>query len=423
MRFGNSVVMAMLVALLCSTITLAATPVEITIGYYESTAGLGQYSITMEQLIQEFMEANPHITVKSTFTGYKAFFDRLPVELAAGTGPDVWLCDGVLVDQYAAQGFALDLSDYVAALPNPENYFGIENNRSPDGRLWAFPQGIQSSALFYNKEQFDKAGVAYPTDKWTLDDLRANAKKLTVDANNDGVPEVYGYRSFNHITEGWSSIIRSFGGGMLDAQRRNSKFNDPNTVAALQYMVDMILVDRVSPPATTSGPFNWFPNQLVSMQTGLYVRTDGANKAGFEYDVTAVPSGPAGRFNPVIINSWVINSRSSKAKQDAAWAWIEFFSSERAQQVWAELGEAVPVNRRVALSVFMQLRVPPANRMAFVTGMDHAMTLDPNPVWSDWQAAATSALTPAFRGQQSVAEAALKAHEAVQVILDEFYKR
>lgn len=423
MRFGKSVVLALLLAMLYSVGTMAAEPVEITIGYYESTAGLGQYNIVMEQLIKEFMAANPHITVKSTFTGYRAFFDKLPVELAAGTGPDVWLCDGVLVDQYAANGFALDLTDYIAAMPNPQNYFGIENNRDPNGRIWAFPQGIQSSALFYNKEHFDKAGVAYPTDKWTLNDLRAIAKKLTTDANNDGVPEVYGYRSFNHITEGWSSIIRSFGGGMLDDQRRNSRFNDPNTIAALQYMVDMILVDRVSPPATTSGPFNWFPNQLVSMQTGLYVRTDGANKAGIDYDVTVVPSGPAGRFNPVIINSWVINSHTSKAKQDAAWAWVQFFASEKAQQIWAELGEAVPVNRKVAINVFMQLRVPPANRMAFVTGMDNAMTLDPNAVWNQWQTAATNALTPAFRGQQSVAEAALKAHEAVQNILDEFYKK
>jgi multiple sugar transport system substrate-binding protein len=423
MRLGKLIVLVVLMALSCSTFAMAATPVEITIGYYESTAGLGQYNIIMDQLIQEFMQANPHIKAKSSFTGYRAFFDRLPVELAAGTGPDVWLSDGVLVDQYSAQGFVLDLTDLVAAMPNPGNYFGIDSNRDPNGRIWAFPQGIQSSALFYNMEHFDKAGIAYPTDKWTLDDVRAIAKKLTTDANSDGTPEVYGYRSFNHITEGWSSIIRSFGGGMLDQQRRNSKFNDPNTIAALQFMVDMILVDRVSPPANTSGPFNWFPNQLVSMQTGLYVRTDGANKAGFNYDVTAVPSGVAGRYNPVIINSWVINAHTDKAKQEAAWAWIQFFSSEHAQQVWAELGEAVPVNRKVAINVFMQLRVSPANRMAFVTGMDYAMPLDPSPVWSEWQTAATNALTPAFRGTQSVVEAATKAHEAVQRILDQFYQK
>jgi len=410
------------VLLVCSLgLVSAAESVEIKIGYYESSGGLGQYSIMMNQIIEEFMKAHPGIRMTPSVAAYSSFFAKLPVELAAGTGPDVWLCDGVLVDQYSAQGLALDLTDRLAAMPNPNDYFGIDANRDPDGRIWAFPQGLQSSALFHSKEHFELAGLAPPTDKWTYGDLRKAAQKLTADTDSDGVPNRYGFRSFNHVTEGWFPIIKAFGGGLLDATRRKSLVNSPKTIEALSYMVDMVLVDRSSPPATTSGPFNWFPQGLVSMQIGLFVRTDAANKGKIDYDVTQVPSGLAGRFNPVIVNSWVINADTSKTKQDAAWEWIKYFSGEHAQTMWAELSEAVPVNRKVAVTHFVKSQAAPKNRMAFVTGLDYAAPLDPSPVWSNWVNAVTSALTPAFRGTVSVNEAAANAHQGVQQALDAFY--
>lgn len=400
----------------------ANEPVTITIGYYESSGGLGQTGQTMEALIREFMELNPHITVNTTVAPYGAFFQRLPVELAAGVGPDVWLSDGVLIDQYAAQGFALDLTDLIESELDPDLYFGIDDNRDPNGRVWAFPQGLQSTALFYNEEMFESVGINFPTSEWTLDELRLVARRLTIDKDGDGVTDQYGFRSINHITEGWFPIMKAFGGGALDSNWRNSIFNTPESLAALQFMVDMIYVDGSSPaPGQRGNHFNWFPNQVVAMQYGLYVRTFAANQAPFNYNVTQIPLGPAGRANPVIVNSWIINSRSSAAQQRAAWEWVKFFSGERGQTVWAELGEAVPINRQVALETFLASTDPPAGRMAFIEGLAYSTPLDTNAVWSDWQSAATSALDPAFRGSMPLAEAALNAHQGVQLLLDEFY--
>ena len=35
---------------------------------------------------------------------------------------------------------------------------------------------------YFNKRMFDEAGVAYPTDDWTYDDMLAAAEKLTIKA-------------------------------------------------------------------------------------------------------------------------------------------------------------------------------------------------------------------------------------------------
>lgn len=422
---GRHPVLGMLLVVLLalgSNVSMAAENVEITIGYYESTGGLGQHGVVMNSIIEQFMAEHPHIKVSTSIAGYGDFYAKLPVELAAGVGPDVWLSDGVLIDQYSGQGFALDLTDRIEREIDTKNIFGLEDNRDPNGRIWAFPQGVQSSALFYNKEMFDSAGLRFPDESWTMNDLREAARLLTRDSGGRGTPDRFGFRAANQITEGWYPIIRAFGGSALDDSRRRSRFADRETIDGLEFMTRMIFEDQSSPATGVGGSnFNWFPQQLVAMQFGIYNRTFAANQAGFDYDVTVMPYGPAGRFNPVIVNSWIINAHSDQAKQEAAWAWIKFFAGEKAQTAWADLGEAISINRDVAIATFSRSQAAPDNVMAFVEGLNDSTPLDSSPVWSSWQSAATKALDPAFRGNVGIEEAAINADHAIQVILDEYY--
>ena len=55
----------------------------------------------------------------------------------------------------------------------------LEAYKTPDG-YYGLPRDFQTIVLFYNKDMFDAAGVAYPTADWTYDDLRNAAKKLTM---------------------------------------------------------------------------------------------------------------------------------------------------------------------------------------------------------------------------------------------------
>ena len=41
-----------------------------------------------------------------------------------------------------------------------------------EGKLYGIPKDFDTNAVFYNKEIFDQAGVAYPTDDWTFEDFR-----------------------------------------------------------------------------------------------------------------------------------------------------------------------------------------------------------------------------------------------------------
>jgi multiple sugar transport system substrate-binding protein len=49
-----------------------------------------------------------------------------------------------------------------------------------DQGTWALPTSTDATVLTYDPAAFDKAGVNYPTTQWTLDDLIAAVKKLTI---------------------------------------------------------------------------------------------------------------------------------------------------------------------------------------------------------------------------------------------------
>ena len=59
---------------------------------------------------------------------------------------------------------------------------------APDGDYYGLPADAQAQVFAYNKKMFDAAGVAYPTDDWTWDDLREAAIKLT-----DPAKEQFGF--------------------------------------------------------------------------------------------------------------------------------------------------------------------------------------------------------------------------------------
>lgn len=181
-RFVSLTVSMMLVLFLFMTgCSSSADPqgsgdqVELKLGFYSS----GASDAKMQELIDGFMKKHPNIKVTTETAPYGQFFQKLDTRIAAGNAPDLWLSDGVLVAKYAERGAIKDLTEWIDKDLNKEDYYGLDFNKDAEGRYWAVPQGIQIGVLFYNKDLFDQAGVSYPTEDWTYDDLKKAAAKLT----------------------------------------------------------------------------------------------------------------------------------------------------------------------------------------------------------------------------------------------------
>lgn len=66
------------------------------------------------------------------------------------------------------------------------------------GHLFALAPTFSASVLYYNKGIFDKAGVAYPTDGMTWDELFALAGKVTK-TSKQAEGRIYGFSMSRYL--------------------------------------------------------------------------------------------------------------------------------------------------------------------------------------------------------------------------------
>jgi multiple sugar transport system substrate-binding protein len=397
----------------------------LTIGYYAAAGS--EADTTMRELIDEFSDANPDVTVKVQSAPYGDFFKRLRTQMAGGNAPDVFLSDGALVQGFAARGSLRDLSSYAEQL-DPSEYFGIDAHRDAEGKLWAFPQAAQAPVLYYNKAMFDAAGLPVPTDNWTYDDLAEAGRALTVDENNDGQPETYGFRAYSPgFTESWWPMILAFGGEVIDSSREVVTIDSPESAEALKWIADAIdpktgFAPDVKTTEALGGVHELFANQRVAMAFGSYARAQSAIAGGVDFDVVRMPTGPSGdRGEVAIVNAWAVNAQANDKEAEAAWRWIKFFSGEDPQTKWAELGEGIPINSAVAESDgFLGASTPPSNRQPFLDALKVGEDLGENAVWSEYVDAIGSQVTAALSGDESIADALRNGQQSAQESIDRF---
>jgi multiple sugar transport system substrate-binding protein len=116
-----------------------------------------------------------------------------------------------------------------------------------NGKLYGFPRDNGTEVIFYNKALFRKAGLPYPKDDWTWDDLRSLARTLTVRTGNR--VSQYG---FAFETSWWRLYMWENGAELFDSLSHPTKvtFDSPAAIQAIQFMGDLITKDKVTPPAS-----------------------------------------------------------------------------------------------------------------------------------------------------------------------------
>jgi multiple sugar transport system substrate-binding protein len=138
---------------------------------------------TFQPALEALDEAHPEGDVALETVPQADFSQNLNAQIAAGTLPDVVRVPGLLVQQWLRQGAFLDLTDRLGDADLDDFYPGpLEQFRWQD-KLWGLPDTAAPELVFYNKAMFDAAGLAYPTDDWTFEEMRRAAIQLTLDAD------------------------------------------------------------------------------------------------------------------------------------------------------------------------------------------------------------------------------------------------
>jgi multiple sugar transport system substrate-binding protein len=402
MRILNATVFATL--LLATLLSGSGARAETTITY--QFWGSPQEVEAWNSVARSFEAEHPGIKVNVEASDWDSYWEKLKVKMAGGTPPDVFAMDAPLYRDWQSRGVLLNLSPYIAKTPGLfDGVYPItlEAYETEDG-YYGLPRDFQTIVLYYNKDMFDAAKVAYPNDSWTWDDLRKTAAKLTLDKNSDGKIDQWGFWAEAYDMEPlWGALVWSFGGEVLDAPGGKTLIGSEKATAAFQFLSDMWLTDKSMPSAEQLkqyGTDGFFAGISAMGVSGHWVVPDYAPQK-FKWDVAPMPKGPAGRATSVNSAGFVI-AKDSK-HPDEAWEFVKYAFGDKGQAELAKIGLAIPVRESVAKSPAYLDQATKIDHALFVHALDYAHMKPVFKGYDEWSSAVGDALNMIWSGEMSVA--------------------
>ena len=158
-----------------------------------------------------------------------------------------------------------------------------------DGAQYGIPRDFDTIALFYNKDLFDAAGIAYPDDTWDWETFRATAEQLTDDSAG-----IWGAGMQTSWQENYYNFIYQNEGRLLNDDMTESLVDEPAACEAFEYLTGFF-TDNLTPSIAIqqSNPVadSLFPAGQVAMMTGGSFRAGTYAGADANIDVAPLPQG------------------------------------------------------------------------------------------------------------------------------------
>lgn len=168
-------------------------------------------TVYYQPLIEAFEKAYPDVTVELVDLGSSDYQTVLATQLT-GSGSDFDVVTVKDVPGYTTlvnKGVLEPLDSYIERDGiDVTEYKGLTDQIKISDQLYELPFRSDFWVVYYNKDVFDKAGIAYPTNDMTFEEYDALARQLSVDVPGQ---EVYG--AHYHT---WRSAVQLF--GILDGK-------------------------------------------------------------------------------------------------------------------------------------------------------------------------------------------------------------
>ena len=392
-----------------STSTPAAESGPVTITYSNFISNAGNEK-NLAKIVAAFHKANPKITVKVKTLAYDAYGTALQTDLAAGTAADVFdingpsaygplQTNGVLAELKGVNG-----SDYNKALLD---------SYASGGKQYALPTSFSDVVLYYNKDLFDAAKVAYPTDSWTWADEKAAAEKLT-----DKSKGIWGDHQPVTYNEYYKTLVQN-GASFLSADGKKAAFNTPAGLEAAEWLVDKsgtVMPTIKQGQGTADFDTNLFKSgKLAMLHTGIWVFGAFADSPK-NWDI-AIEPGNTTHASAVFSNGIGVNAASKHLAAAQKWA-VFMSSSDSMVNIRLDSGWELPTIADTAKLATYLTKGAPANRQAV---FDAAKEIAPAPSIGDNQTAMQDAITgelvEAQAGRETVQQALDKAEAKINTLL------
>ena len=378
----------------------------------------------LEGLVHDFEKTHPKIKVvpQRVAAGGPSYMEKLQAQFAAGIGPEVMSVSSYYVDALAVSNSLADLAPDAAASAVlgglKDLYPQIVQDFTFSGKLYAIPRDISPvCAIYYNKNAFKEAGVAFPDKNWTWPEPFLSMAKKLVKKDKDGHVQRYGY------VDDWEMadvFLYGLGGTLADNVEHPTKglLDSPAAIAAYQFRADLIHRWGVQPSdsglqsfGTVANTAEMFRQGHVAMfYSGVWKVPDFREIKDFEWDVQIFPAHEKTRKRGFGGGGtgYGMNASLKGEQRQAAWELIEHMSSPDSQRRMALAGLVLPSNRVIAISkAFLDGQIP-KNKKIFLDAVKDCYARPKTTHWNEYLASGISqSLAMVWLGKET-AEKALK---------------
>lgn len=374
-----------------------------------------------QELAAQFEKQHPNIRVEVRNTPSQQAMDQLQVLISGGTPPDVMSIHGARFAPLADKGVLANLEPFIAqdkSLNLPDFFAPLVELCRYKGTLYSLPRYTSVYTLFYNKDLFDAAGLAYPDKRaqWTWDDFLAAARKITRDLDGDGKPDEWGC-----VLDFWGSRLYPWiwqnGGDLLSPDGTRSALDTPQTIQALEFLVSLKTKYHVTPGAIETQrreTLELFRQGKVGMyMTGPWDVQAMDERPNLRWDVGPLPS-KARRATILGLENYAI-AAASPHKQEG-WQLLAFLLSPESQAFMARRLGKMPSRKSVATGEFLKID-PRHNYQAFVDAVEYGVPPRNLPDWDQIEAEYQKQLDLIWQGEKTPAQGARDAASAVNKIL------
>lgn len=313
-----------------------------------------------QKLFNDFMAQNPNVVIKYETFPWDVFIQTIQTSLPAGNTADVILLPGGYTCRYASGGQLLEVPADILTVEKAQELFYAApiGGQICDGKLYGFPAeyNLEYGGAYVNQTFFAEAGLPYPPQWKTWEDVVADAQKLTK-VGQDGVMTVAGLHYTNN-----DQIFTYFLAGILEQgvdyfaeDGKHFVFNSPEAVATIQKMIDMAQTYKVVDPIIFNAESEWVGSSFAQGHVAIGILGSwyaGDAKIAYpdlKFDYVTLPPFIGKDHKFASVGGWGYVVGKSTQHPDIAWKLAAFLGVNEANALYFnQISATIPALKSVA---------------------------------------------------------------------------
>ena len=343
-------------------------------------------------LADMYMEEHPNVTIIIDEYPHEDYIPKMVSLLAANQMPDIFYTFSAVTNQLGAEKLTLDLSDILYSEDREKYNIQAEDidpailsvATTETGEIVMLPRSMDVVMMFYNKDMFDEAGLDYPSNDWTYDDMVSYAKALTMETE-DGMQ--YGLTTIPDFALA-GAVAEGFVPDALSGENQTEwNFNTPEAVKGLGYYLNGYVEDYVMPIEATNEAGGWM-NAFSIGRAAMAPLARWAvpllrDNLEDDWDVVRMPKGSTGKHSAIFGTAGYSISATTEYADLCADILLSMYTEEGMSLFVSDYSLIPPIKSLYDSDIWRGLPGPPYNLDAFIDAADDAFDVPKVPYFSN----------------------------------------